>query len=69
MNKLTQSDMYKTTMYLIFTIGIFFAIGVRLSHGGMFGESIVPAAIKFGEILIFLSSIMWIAKRLMDNKH
>ncbi len=69
MNKITQSENYKTSMYLIFTIGVFFAIVVRLSHGGMFGEVIVPGAIKFGEILIFLSAIMWVFKKLTDKQH
>lgn len=68
MDKLTQSDNYKTLMYLVFTIGVFFAIGVRLSHGGVFGETIVPGAIRFGETLIFLSFAMWGVKKVVEKQ-
>tara|TARA_B110000879_G_scaffold190868_1_gene255561 strand:+ start:472 stop:681 length:210 start_codon:yes stop_codon:yes gene_type:complete len=68
MQKIILSDTYKIAMYLMFTLALFFSIGVRLSHGGIFGEMIVPGAIKFGEILILMATIMWLGIKVTEHQ-
>ena len=63
MFKFLESDVYRVLMYFAFSFGVFCMIGVWLSHGGIFGESIVPKAIRMGGALIVLSGAMYSLQR------
>ena len=68
MLKIFGSDIYRVFMYFAFSFGVFCMIGVWLSHGGIFGESIVPKAIQLGALLIGLSSGMYILQRFCKTR-
>ena len=67
MDKIISSELYKTVMYLLFILGVFFTVGVKLSHGGIFGELVVPSLMRCGEILILLACCQWGALRLFEK--
>jgi len=67
MDKIISSDLYKIVMYLFFILGVFFTVGVKLSHGGIFGESFVPSFVRCGEIFILIGCCQWIALSLLQK--
>lgn len=57
------SETYKTVMYLLFILGVFFTVGVTVSHGGIFGEVFVPQFVHFGELCLLIATILWCGLR------
>ena len=67
MNKIVNSHHYRTIMYFIFSLGIFFTLGVKACHGGILGERFIPVALNYGWGCFTVAGVMWLLN--FFNKH